>query len=96
VKLQNRSGFRENTPSNIQGAIEYSITSLEQLLQLWTKTYNHQGRPDWSHLILYYDENIHFRDSLQEIHGIEQFKAMVERLTKRSQELHMNILNAVM
>jgi len=96
VKLQNRSGFMENTPSNIQGAIEYSITSLEQLLQLWTKTYNHEGRPDWSHLIPYYDENIHFRDSVQEIHGIEQFKAMVERLTKRSQELHMNILNAVM
>ncbi|SHN58725.1 nuclear transport factor 2 family protein [Fervidobacterium gondwanense] len=74
----------------------YTITSLEQLLQLWTKTYNSEGKPDWSHLLPYYDENIHFRDTVQEIHGIEEFKKMVERLTKRSQELHMNILNAVM
>nr|WP_277601799.1 nuclear transport factor 2 family protein [Fervidobacterium sp. 2310opik-2] len=36
-----------------------------------------------------------FRDSIQEIHGIDEFKAMVERLTKRSQELRMKIVNAV-
>jgi len=87
---------KEKERINVQSETEYAITSLEQLIQLWTKTYNHEGKPDWSHLLPYYDDNIHFRDTVQEIHGIEEFKAMVERLTKRSQELHMNILNAVM
>ena len=63
---------------------------------LWSKTYNTEGKPDWSHILPYYDNNIYFRDSIQEIHGIEEFKAMTERLTKRSKDLKMNIVNAVM
>lgn len=27
----------------------YSISSLEQIIKLWTKTYNRHGKPDWSH-----------------------------------------------
>jgi limonene-1,2-epoxide hydrolase len=63
---------------------------------LWSKTYNTEGHPDWSHILPYYDKNIYFRDSIQEIRGIEEFTAMTERLTKRSKDLKMNILNAVM
>jgi limonene-1,2-epoxide hydrolase len=63
---------------------------------LWSKTYNTEGKPDWSHILPYYDNNIYFRDSIQEIHGIEEFTAMTERLTKRSKDLKMNIANAVM
>jgi hypothetical protein len=63
---------------------------------LWSKTYNTEGKPDWSHILPYYDNNIYFRDSIQEIHGIEEFTAMTERLTKRSKDLKMNIVNAVM
>jgi hypothetical protein len=63
---------------------------------LWTKTYNTKGKPDWSHILPYYDNNICFRDSIQEIRGIEEFTAMTERLTKRSKDLKMNIVNAVM
>lgn len=75
---------------------KYCIESLEQLIELWEKTYNEQGKLDWSHLLpLYYADDIVFRDSIQEIHGIDEFKAMVERLTKRSQELRMKIVNAV-
>jgi limonene-1,2-epoxide hydrolase len=68
----------------------------ERVLELWTKTYNTEGKPDWSHILPYYDHNIHFRDSIQEIRGIEAFTAMTERLTKRSKELKMKIVNAVM
>lgn len=74
---------------------KYRIESLEQLIELWEKTYNEQGKLDWSHLLPYYADDIVFRDSIQEIHGIDEFKAMVERLTKRSQELRMKIVNAV-
>jgi hypothetical protein len=63
---------------------------------LWSKTYNTEGKPDWSHILPYYDENIYFRDSIQKIHGIEEFTAMTERLTRRSKDLKMNIVNASM
>ena len=66
------------------------------VLDLWSKTYNIQGKPDWSHILPYYDKNIYFRDSIQEIRGIEEFTAMTERLAKRSKDLKMNIVNAVM
>ena len=68
----------------------------ELVLDLWTKTYNTECKPDWSHLLPYYDDNIYFRDSIQEIRGIEEFTAMTERLTKRSKDLKMNIVKAVM
>ena len=68
----------------------------ELVLDLWTKTYNTEGKPDWSHILPYYNDNIYFRDSIQEIHGIEEFRAMTERLTKRSKDLKMNIVNASM
>ncbi|NLJ43222.1 MAG: nuclear transport factor 2 family protein [Bacteroidales bacterium] len=68
----------------------------ESLKELWSRTYNTEGKPDWSHILPYYDDNIYFRDSIQAIHGIEEFRAMTERLTKRSKDLKMNIVNAVM
>jgi hypothetical protein len=68
----------------------------ELLLDLWSKTYNTEGKPDWSHILPYYDNNIYFRDSIQEIRGIADFTAMTERLTKRSKDLKMKIVNAVM
>jgi len=66
------------------------------VLDLWSKTYNNEGKPDWSHIIPWYDDNIYFRDSIQEIRGIDEFKAMTERLTERSKDLKMNIVSAVM
>jgi limonene-1,2-epoxide hydrolase len=68
----------------------------ELVLELWSKTYNTEGKPDWSHILPYYDENIYFRDTIQEIRGIEAFRAMTERLTKRSKDLKMKIVNALM
>jgi limonene-1,2-epoxide hydrolase len=66
------------------------------VLELWSKTYNTEGKPDWSHILPYYDENIYFRDTIQEIRGIEAFRAMTERLTRRSKDLKLKIVNALM
>ena len=71
------------------------ILDAESIKELWSKTYNTQGKPDWSHILPYYDEHIYFRDSIQEIHGIEKFKEMTERLTERSKDLTMNIVRAI-
>lgn len=75
----------------------YVIRDLEQLVDLWSRTYNiHKGKPDWSHILPYYADDIVFRDAIQEIHGIEAFREMTERLTRRSGELEMTITHAMM
>jgi limonene-1,2-epoxide hydrolase len=79
-----------------KGFTDNKIMSIDTVKELWSKTYNTDGKPDWSHILPYYDENIYFRDSIQQIHGIVEFTAMTERLTKRSKDLKMNIVNAVM
>lgn len=71
------------------------VLDVETIKALWSKTYNTEGKPDWSHIMPYYDDHIYFRDSIQEIHGIEDFKAMTERLTKRSKDLKMHIVGVV-
>jgi len=75
--------------------VDFTIRDLDHLLSLWTNTYNSGDKPDWSHLLPYYAHDIHFIDSIQEIHGIKEFSAMVNRLTKRSGQLSMKILNAI-
>jgi limonene-1,2-epoxide hydrolase len=66
------------------------------VIDLWSKTYNTEGKPDWSHILPYYDDNIYFRDTIQEIRGIGEFTAMTRRLTDRSKDLKMKIVRAVM
>ncbi len=73
-----------------------SINDVETIKELWSKTYNTEGKTDWSHILPYYDDQIYFRDSIQEIHGIEDFRAMTERLTKRSKDLKMKVVRAIM
>jgi hypothetical protein len=63
----------------------------ENVLSLWSKTYNTQGKPDWSHIFPYYNENMVFQDSIQKIEGKQEFVKMCNRLTKRCKELKMNI-----
>jgi hypothetical protein len=69
--------------------------TLEIVKDLWAKTYNTDGKPDWSHIMPFYDDEIIFRDSIQELKGIQEFKAMTERLTKRSNDLKMKLLRTV-
>lgn len=71
----------------------YQLT-LDTVKDLWTKTYNSQGKPDWSHILPYYDDEIYFRDSIQEIRGIVEFRKMTERLTNRSKDLSMHLVRA--
>jgi limonene-1,2-epoxide hydrolase len=72
------------------------ITCIETIQELWSRTYNTDGKPDWSHILPFYDEAIYFRDSIQEIQGLDEFKAMTKRLTDRSKELKMALVNTSM
>ena len=68
----------------------------DSIKELWSKTYNTEGKPDWSHILPYYEKDVYFRDSIQELNGIEDFKAMTERLTERSKDLKMNVVKSIM
>ena len=72
---------------------EYCIHSAQQLAALWERTYHESGRPDWSQLLPYYADDIHFVDPVQEIRGLADFRAMVERLARRSSDLQMEVLH---
>jgi len=65
----------------------------EGLRELWGKTYNSDGKPDWSHIFPYYHDDIVFHDSIQRIEGKEDFIALCNRLTNRCEQLQMDILS---
>ena len=67
--------------------------TIEIVKELWSKTYNTDGKPDWSHIFPYYDKDIVFQDTIQRIEGIEAFTAMCDRLTKRTHQLNMEIVS---
>ncbi len=64
----------------------------ETVRKLWSKTYNTDGKPDWSHIFPYYADNIIFQDSIQRVEGKEDFLGVCNRLTERCQELQMELL----
>jgi limonene-1,2-epoxide hydrolase len=61
--------------------------------ELWSKTYNREGKPDWTHIFPYYHENIVFQDSIQRIEGIDAFESLCNRLTGRCEQLNMDIVS---
>jgi limonene-1,2-epoxide hydrolase len=67
------------------------VLSVSTVRELWTRTYNSEGKPDWSHILPYYHPNILFRDSIQRIEGIHEFEEMCHRLTNRCSRLVMDI-----
>ena len=70
---------------------ELEALNTDLVLELWSRTYNTQGKPDWSHIFPYYHEQIVFRDTIQEVRGKDDFVAMCNRLTQRCQSLQMDI-----
>ncbi len=73
--------------------LTFKPITIEIVKELWSKTYNTEGKPDWSHIFPYYDKDIIFQDTIQRIEGIEDFTAMCDRLTKRTHQLNMEIVS---
>lgn len=80
----------------MNNSFNLSSLSTNQIKELWSKTYNRDGKPDWSHIFPYYHEEIVFKDTIQKIVGIDEFKNLCDRLTARCQQLKMNIPSIVM
>ncbi len=77
--------------ASITNPTELEPLTPELVLQLWSRTYNTKGKPDWSHIFPYYREDIIFQDTVQRIEGKEDFTAMCSRLTERCEQLDMQI-----
>ncbi len=71
-----------------------SLTT-ERIHELWSKTYNKEGKADRSHIIPFYHDRIVFEDSIQRIEGIEDFKAICAGLTEFCEQLNMDIQSVV-
>lgn len=61
--------------------------------ELWSRTYNTHGKPDWSHLFPYYHDDIVFQDVIQRVEGRQAFEALCNRLADRCRELRMHIID---
>lgn len=70
---------------------ERLVLNEESIRQLWSKTYNTNGKPDWSHIFPYYHDDIVFQDTIQRIEGKQEFIQLCERLTNRCKELEMDL-----
>lgn len=99
IMFCNINNDKNNTGENMISSEDqvYDQNNLESLTvdlvkELWSKTYNTEGDPDWSHIIPYYHDDIVFQDSIQKIEGKEEFEAMCYRLTGRCQQLNMEIV----
>jgi limonene-1,2-epoxide hydrolase len=66
--------------------------NIDTIKELWTQTYNREGKPDWSHIFPYYHKDVVFQDTIQRIEGLDNFVAMCNRLTQRTKQLKMEIL----
>jgi limonene-1,2-epoxide hydrolase len=68
----------------------------QTIQELWSLTYNRDGKPDWSHIFPYYSDDIVFEDIIQRIEGKAEFIALCNRLSNRCEQLHMDITSIVM
>ena len=72
------------------------VLTPERFRELWSRTYNTEGKPDWSHIFPFYHPNIVFEDCIQRIEGLEDFKAVCACLSKRCEQLNMEIISVAM
>ena len=73
-----------------QGEARLALNA-QNVKALWSRTYNTQGKPDWSHIFEYYHEDVVFQDAIQRIQGKAEFVALCGRLTQRCKELRMDL-----
>jgi limonene-1,2-epoxide hydrolase len=86
----------DNTNTNPDERSEtgrFKKLDINTIRELWSKTYNADGKPDWSHLFPYYHPDIVFQDTIGRIEGIQEFKALCGRLTERCESIEMEILS---
>ena len=72
-------------------AVRLRALDVATVRELWSKTYNPAGKPDWAHIYPYYHPDVVFQDAIQRTEGKAEFVALCERLTRRCEKLQMDI-----
>jgi limonene-1,2-epoxide hydrolase len=91
--METREKKIDPSPMIIHGGNQQMLLDINTIKELWSKTYNANGKPDWSHIFPYYHPDVVFQDPIQRIEGLEEFVALCGRLTKRCEMLQMEILS---
>jgi limonene-1,2-epoxide hydrolase len=91
METNNKNMIRQSEPNTGKGSLK--TLDIHLVRDLWSKTYNENGKPDWSHLFPYYHPDIVFQDPIQRIEGMKEFVALCERLTKRCEKIEMEIIS---
>ena len=89
TKVENSISAQVGNPETGQ----LKTLDINTIRELWSKTYNAIGKPDWSHLYPYYHPDVVFQDSIQRIEGKKELVALCERLTQRCENIQMEILS---
>jgi limonene-1,2-epoxide hydrolase len=84
-----------NSPNKNTETSNLEPLTIDLIRKLWSRTYNREGKPDWSHIFPYYHEDIIFQDGIQRIEGKKEFVALCDRLSSRCEQLNMDILSIV-
>ena len=67
----------------------------ELVQELFSRYTNDEGELSMAHMYPYYHEDVRFQDSVQTLHGMQEFKAMGDRLLERcSQGYRMEVHSA--
>lgn len=85
----------ERTFSDAKESHELLPLTAENIRDIWTKTYNVDGLPDWGNIYPYYHPDIVFADPIQRHEGLVEFKGMCEKLAGRCEQLHFDIEDLV-
>lgn len=70
-----------------------AVLTTDTVRELWSRTYNTSGKPDWSHIFPYYHDDVVFQDAIQRVDGKSAFQALCDRLARRCRELRMRIVD---
>jgi limonene-1,2-epoxide hydrolase len=91
--MESNSEMSDPSPQQDDVSSQLKPLNVFTVRELWSKTYNAIGKPDWSHIYPYYHPDIVFQDPIQRIDGMKEFIALCERLAKRCENLQMVILS---
>lgn len=76
-----------------EGVSPHVALTPDTVREVWSRTYNTHGKPDWSHIFPYYHDDVVFQDAIQRVDGKLAFQALCDRLAKRCRELRMHVVD---
>ena len=68
----------------------------ERFRELWSRTYNQEGKPDWSHIFPYYHPKMFLRTAFKELKAWKNSKRCVRGSPNAANNFNMEIISVAM